>query len=218
MNYKMLLLIVWLIAHGGCVANAEVNSEKNNETAHSAWEKAISLAKQRNAGNTCEVEAYESSILSELGTAMKSSPHLKKEVANGKSTSAKAIRKALAGNLMLFDLIGQMSTPKQVAEAMVGSVWYLKHGGVMGSYSILHIGKSNVREFVVDPDKYKRHKVIWAYRFNARTRELTLSNGVTSRRYKVEKTRLNNQVGAYELTSTNAKRVGYSNEPDDCSA
>ena len=214
-NYRIPLLIVWLAALGANFANAQVNREKTNEIKRSAWEKAVSLAKQRNAGNTCEADAYQSRILSELMTAIKTHPHRKSEIAKRSSTSAKAIHKALAGNLMLFDLIGQMRTPEQVAKAMVGSVWYSSHGGVMGSNSILHIGKNDARDLVIDPEKYKRHAVIWAYHFNAKTRELTLSNNVKNRQYQVQKTSLASEIGAYELTDENG--VAYSNEPDDCS-
>src|SRR6266700_2756599 len=41
--------------------------------------------------------------------------YLKNEVVKGKSASAKALREALAGNLMFSDLNGKMSTPEQVA-------------------------------------------------------------------------------------------------------
>src|SRR5262245_4779514 len=93
----------------GSPANTEVVSEKDQQTARSAWAKAVSLAKERNAGHTCEAEAYQSTILSELGVAVKLSPYLQNEVANGTSASAKALRQALVGSLMLSDLIGRMS-------------------------------------------------------------------------------------------------------------
>jgi hypothetical protein len=70
----MPLFIVWLVALSGPHANARVDSEKDKQTARSAWAKAVSLAKQRNAGNTCEADAYESTILSELRVAVKLSP------------------------------------------------------------------------------------------------------------------------------------------------
>ena len=54
---------------------------------------------------------------------MKLSPYLKNEVVQGKSNSVKTLQQALAGSLMLSDLIGKMSTPGQVAKAIVGSVW-----------------------------------------------------------------------------------------------
>lgn len=76
MNYKVPLLIVWLVALGGSLANAQVDNEKDKQTARFAWAKAVSLAKQRNAGNICEADAYELTILSELGVAVKLSPHL----------------------------------------------------------------------------------------------------------------------------------------------
>ncbi|WP_029586864.1 hypothetical protein [Bradyrhizobium sp. URHD0069] len=214
-RYIMPLFIVWLVALSGSLANAGVNSEKDKQTARSAWAKAVSLAKQRNTGNTCEADAYQSTILSEMGVAVKLSPHLRNEVVTGKSTSAKALRKALAGNLMLSDLIGEMSTPKEVARAMVGSVWYSKDGGVMGSRSILRIKKTHVRELVVDSETSKRRPVIWAYSFDAKTRELTLSNGMSIRRYTLEKA---SETTEYQLTISDANEVGYSSEPDDCSA
>jgi hypothetical protein len=214
-RYIISLFIAWLVALSGSLVNARVDSEKDKQTARSAWAKAVSLAKQRNAGNTCETDAYESTILSELGVAVKLSPHLKNEVVKGKSTSAKALRKALAGNLMLSDLIGEASTPEEVARAMIGSVWYSKDGGVMGSRSILRIEKSHVRELVVDSETSKRRPVIWVYSFDAKTGELTLSNGMTIRRYTLEKA---SETTAYQLTSSDANEVGYSNEPDDCSA
>jgi hypothetical protein len=58
---------------------------------------------------------------------------------------------------MLYDLIGKMSTPEQVPEVMIGSVWYATKGsGAAGSKSILHIEKNRVRELVIDPDTYKK--------------------------------------------------------------
>ena len=186
-------------------------------TARSAWAKAVALAKERAAGRICEAEAYQSVILSELTTAVKLSPYLKNEVLKGLSDSAKVLHSALAGNLMLFDLIGMMSTPEQVADAIVGSIWYSQDGGVAGSRSILWIGKTQVREFVIDPETYKRRAVIWAYRFGADTGELTLSNGGKTRHYKLNKVRKNGETVAYELIGSSAE-VGYSNEPNDCSA
>lgn len=116
---------------------------------------------------------------------------------------------------MISDLIGKMSTPEEVAQAMIGSVWYSEDGGVMGSRSILHIEKNRVRELAIDSETYKRRPLIWAYSFDAKTGVLTLSNGVTTRRYKLEKA---NETTAYQLTSSDANEVGYSNEPNDCSA
>jgi hypothetical protein len=188
-----------------------------DQTARSAWAKAVSLASQRNAGKTCEAEAYQSTILSELRVAVSLSPYLKKEVVEGTSASARALREALAGNIMLYDLIGKMSTPEQVAQAMIGSVWYSKDGGAGGSNSIIHIEKNRVRELVIDPDTYKRRPLIWAYTFNENIGELILSNGVATRIYKLEKRSANDGITAYELTGPHPE-VGYTNEPDDCSA
>jgi hypothetical protein len=219
MNYKMPLRIFLLVALSGYLANAQgVVSGKDRQTAHSAWAKAVSLAKQRNVGKTCEADAYEWTILSELAVAVKLSPPLKDQLVKGKSSSAKALRKALAGNLTLFDLIEKMSTPKQIAQAMVGSVWYSRDGGVMGSHSILYVEKNKARELVVDPEQYTRHPVVWAYRFDAKTGELTLSNDGIARRYMLEKVSRNHGLSAYQLNSSDANVVGYSNEPDDCSA
>src|SRR5262249_38561745 len=152
MDYKVPLFIASLVVLSGSLAVAQ----DDKQIARSAWAKAISLAKQRNAGNTCEVDAFQMTILSELRVAVKISPRLRSEVVKGESNSAKALRKALAGNLMLFDLTRKMQTAKQVAEAMIGSIWYSKDGGVMGSRSILHIEKNQARELVVDPEAYKR--------------------------------------------------------------
>src|SRR5262249_32798011 len=118
MDYKVPLFIASLVALSGSFAVAQGDHVKDKQIARSAWAKAISLAKQRNAGNTCEVDAFQMTILSELRVAVKISPRLGNEIVKAKSTSAKALRKALAGNLMLLDLIGKMRTPKQVAEAM----------------------------------------------------------------------------------------------------
>jgi hypothetical protein len=199
-------------------AVALVVNEKNQQTARAAWMKAVSLAKERNAGKTCETDAYEWTILAELGVAVSLSPYLKNEVATGKSDSAKALRRALAGNLMLYDLMGKMSTPQLVAQAMVGTVWYSNDGGVMGSLSILQIEKNQVRELVLDSETYKRRSVIWAYSFNPTTGKLTLSKGMTTRRYKLEKITLESDFKSYQLTNAAANEVNYSNEPDDCSA
>src|SRR5215468_5713307 len=139
MIYKVPLIIVSLLALSGSPANTEVINEKDQQSARSAWAKAVSLAKERNAGHTCEADAYQSTILSELGVAVKLSPYLQNEVAKSRSDSAETLRQALAGNLMLSDLIGRMSTPKQVAKAIVGSVWYSVGGGVAGPRSILTI-------------------------------------------------------------------------------
>ena len=105
----------------------------------------------------------------------------------GKSASAKALREALAENITLYHVIGKMSRPEQVVQATVGSVWYSKDGGAAGSNSILHIEKTRARELVIDADTYKRRPVIWAYSFDAKTGELTLSKGVATRVYKLEK-------------------------------
>jgi hypothetical protein len=142
MNYKVSLFIALLVALSGSFALAQGDHEKDKQIARSAWAKAVSLAKQRNAGNTCKVDAYQMTILSELKVAVKIFPPLGNEVVKGKSTSAKALRKALAGNLTLLDLLGKMRTPKQIAQAMIGSIWYSKDGGVMGSRSILYIEKN----------------------------------------------------------------------------
>ena|SRR5215831_239620 len=109
MIYKVPLIIVSLLALSGSPANTKVVSEKDQQTTRSAWAKAVSLAKERNAGHICEAEAYQSTILSQLGVAVKLSPYLQNEVANGTSASAKALRQALVGSLMLSDLIGRMS-------------------------------------------------------------------------------------------------------------
>jgi hypothetical protein len=188
-----------------------------NQTARSAWAKAVSLAKQRNAGNICTAEAYQSTILSQLGVAVTLYPPFKDEVLKGGSASAKTLREALAGNIMLYDLIGEISTSEQLARAIIGSVWYSNDGGAMGSNSILHIEKNRVRELVVDPDTSKRNTVIWAYSFDAKTGELALSNGVATRIYKLEKPSAEDKIAA-QLTSSDSEKVGYSNEPDDCSA
>jgi hypothetical protein len=149
---------------------------------------------------------------------VKLSPYLKNEVVQGKSASVKALQQALAGSLMLFDLIGKMNTPEQVVQAMVGSIWYSKDGGAMGSKSILRIEKNAVRELVVDPENFRRRLVIWAYSFDPRTRELTLSRGVTTRHYKLEKVTFEDGPIGYDLTNLDRDEVGYTNEPDDCSA
>lgn len=218
MDYKVSLFIASLVALSGSCAVAQGDHEKDKQIARSAWAKAVSLAKQRNAGNTCEVDAFQTTILSELRVAIKISPRLENEVVKAESNSAKALRKALAGNLMLLDLTGKMQTPKQVSEAMIGSIWYSKAGGVMGSRSILHVEKNQARELVVDPETYKRRPVLWVYKFDAKTGELTLSKRGTSRRYKLEKMNLDAGVPVYELISLKANDVSYSNEPDDCSA
>jgi hypothetical protein len=219
MSYKVSLLVLLLVALSGCLANAQgVVSGKNKQTARSAWTKAVSLANHRNAGKTCEADAYEWTILSELAVAVRLSSHLKNEIVKGKSSSAKALRKALAGNLTLFDLVEKMRTPEQIAQAMVGSVWYSKNGGVMGSHSILHVEKNKAHELVIDPEQYTRRPVVWIYRLDAKTGELTLSNDGITRRYKLEKVTLNHELSAYQLNSSDANEVGYSNEPDDCSA
>jgi hypothetical protein len=215
MNYRAFLIIVSILALSASPSNAKVVSEQDQQAARSAWAKAVSLANERNAGNTCEANAYQSTILSELGVAVKLSPYLKNEVAKGTSVSAKALRQAMAGNLMLSELIGRMGTPKQVAEAIVGSVWYSKDGGAGGSLSILNIEKNQVRELVLDPDQIKRHQVLWTYSFDATTRELSLRKGASTRRYKLGK---DTTAMWYELTSSDANEVGYVNEPDDCSA
>jgi hypothetical protein len=216
MKYRITIaIIVPLLALTGSPAIAKEVNEKDQQTARSAWARAVSLAKERNAGNICEAEAYQSTILSELGLAVKLSPYLQNEVAKARSASAKALRQALAGSLMLSDLIGRMSTPKQVAEAIVDSVWYSKDGGAGGSLSILKIEKNKVRELVLGPDQIKRHPVLWTYSFDATTRELTLRKGATTRRYKLGK---DTSAMWYKLTNSNAGEVGYVNEPDDCSA
>lgn len=220
MIYKVPLIIVLLLALSGSLANTEVVSEKDQQTARSAWAKAVSLAKERNAGNICEAEAHQSTILSQLGVAVKLSPYLQNEVANGTSDSAKALRQALAGNLMLSDLIGRMSTPKQVAEAIVGSVWYSNDGGVAGPLSILTIERNKVRELVLDPSPWhplKRRPVIWAYTFDATSRKLTLTKGATTRRYRLRLEGDSSEMW-YELTNLDAGKVGYGNEPHDCMA
>jgi hypothetical protein len=165
-------------------ANTKVISEKDQEAARAAWAKAVSLAQERNSDRICESEAYQSTIILELsgGEAL---PYLKNEVVQGKSDSVKTLQQALAGNLMLSDVIGKMSTPKQVAKAIVGSVWYSADGGAAGSSSILEIEKNYVRELVVDPETFKRSPVIWTYSFNATTKELTLRRGTTTRHYKL---------------------------------
>jgi hypothetical protein len=108
-----------------------------------------------------------------------------------------------------------MSTPQQVNQAMVGTVWYSNDGGLMGSRSILQIEKNQVRELVLNPSFpiIRRHPVIWAYSFNATTGEVILSKRMASRRYKLEK-----KNDLYQLTNSDANEVSYSNEPDDCSA
>jgi hypothetical protein len=176
------------------------------------------LAKERSAGHVCEAEAHQSTIVSELARAVNLSPYLKKEVLKGTSESARALHEALAGNLMLFDLIGKMNTPEQVTEAMIGSVWYSQDGGALGSSSILRIGKRQVRELLIDPDTYNRRAMMWVYRFDAKTRKLSLFNGMRARQYRLEKVRMNGETAAYELVSARAHEVNYSNEPDDCSA
>ena len=45
-----------------------------NQTARSAWAKAVSLAKERNAGRTCKAEAYKSTIISQLEVAARLYP------------------------------------------------------------------------------------------------------------------------------------------------
>ena len=125
-------------------------------------------------------EAFQSTIISELAVALKLSPYLKNEVVQGTSDSVKTLRQALAGNLMLSDLSGRMRTPQQVANAMVGSVWYSTAGGI-SPQSILEIETNNVRELLLDPET--RRPVIWTCSFDAKTRELTLRRGTTTRRY-----------------------------------
>jgi hypothetical protein len=71
MIYKVPLIIVSLLALSGSPANTEVVNEKDQQTARSAWAKAVSLAKERNAGQTCDAEAYQSTILSQLEVAVK---------------------------------------------------------------------------------------------------------------------------------------------------
>jgi len=220
MIYKVPLIIVSLLALSGSPANTEVINEKDQQSARSAWAKAVSLAKERNAGHTCEADAYQSTILSELGVAVKLSPYLQNEVAKSRSNSAEALRQALAGNLMLFDLIGRMSTPKQVAKAIVGSVWYSVGGGAAGPRSILTIERDKVRELVLDPDTLKRRPVTWAYTFDATSRKLTLTKGATARRYRLERASADYDTGEemfYELTDSDAGEVKYFTEPDDCS-
>jgi len=55
---------------------------------------------------------------------------------------------------MLDDLIGKMTAPEEVKKAMIGSVWYSKDGGVIGSRSIIHIEKNQVRGLVIDMETY----------------------------------------------------------------
>jgi hypothetical protein len=198
-------------------ANGEVISEKDQEAARTAWAKAVSLAKERSSGRICESEAYQSAIISELSVAVKLSPYLKNEVVQGKSDSVKTLQQALAGNLMLSDLIGKMSTPNQVAKAIVGSVWYSADGGAAGSNSILEIEKNYVRELVVAPETFKRSQVIWTYSFNSTTRELTLRRGTTTRHYKLGRVHMEYGHSEYGLTNLDGS-VDYINEPDDCSA
>ena len=116
---------------------------------------------------------------------------------------------------MLSDLVGRMSTPKQVAEAIVGSVWYSKDGGAAGPRSILTIERNKVQELVLDPETFKRRPVIWTYTFDATSRTLTLTKDATNRRYRLER---DSSEMFYELTNSDAGEVGYVNEPDDCSA
>ena len=71
MIYKVPLIIVSLLALSGSPANTKVVSEKDQQTTRSAWAKAVSLAKERNAGHTCDAEAYQSTILSQLEVAVK---------------------------------------------------------------------------------------------------------------------------------------------------
>jgi hypothetical protein len=213
MDCKVALFIASLMILSGSFAVAQ----DDKQIARSAWAKAVSLAKQRNAGNTCEVDAFQKTILSQLRVAVKISPRLRNEIVQAESNSAKALRKALAGNLMFLNLTGKMQTPKQVAQAMVGSIWYSNDGGVMGSRSILYLERNQARELVVDTETYKRRPVLWTYKFDANTGELTLSNRATSRRYKLEKTSLDDGA-VYDLKSLKANEIGYSNEPDDCSA
>jgi hypothetical protein len=152
MNNTVNLISAVLIALSGSLATAQVVSEKGQQTARSAWMKAVTLAQERNAGKVCETGAYQSTILSELGIALSLSSYLKDEVASGKSESAKALRRALAGNLMVSELFGKMSTSQQIDRAMVGTVWYSNNGGAMGALSILQIEKDQVRELMIDPE------------------------------------------------------------------
>jgi hypothetical protein len=141
------------------------------------------------------------------------SPYIKNEIAHSKSASVKTLQQALAGNLMLSDLVGKMTTPRQVAQAVIGSVWYSKNGGAMGSLSILNIEKTEIRELVWDPETLNRRPLSWAYGFSEMIRELTLRRGAATRRYNLRKAQM-----WYELTSLDVDGVDYINEPDDCSA
>jgi hypothetical protein len=212
-RHKVSLIIALLLAFGS-PANAEIATEKNEEAARLAWAKAVSLAKERHSGNVCGAEAFQRAIIAELGVALRLSPYLKNEVVRGNSPSGKALQQALTGNLMLSSLTGKMATRKQVAKAMVGSVWYSRDGGAMGSLSILEIEKDHVRELVIDSDSdtYQRRPVIWSYSFDATTRKLALRRGKTIRHYKLELENIE-----YGLTNLDGG-VGYSNEPDDCEA
>jgi len=171
-------LIITLFLAFGSLANAEIATKKDQETARLAWAKAVSLAKERNSDRKCEAD--QSTIISELRVAVKLSPYLKNELVQGESDSVKALQQALAGNLMLSYLSGKMRTPQQVANAMVGSVWYSTAGGI-SPQSILEIETNNVRELLLDPET--RRPVIWTCSFDAKTRELTLRRGTTTRRY-----------------------------------
>jgi hypothetical protein len=161
------------------------------------------------------LEAYQSAIISALTIALTNSAYLRNEVVTNKSDSAKAIRQALAGNIILFDLIEQLKTPEEWRQALVGSIWYSNDGGVAGSKSILEIGEHEVRERVLDPETYERHTITWTYQFDAGSAEFVMTNKASSRRYRLRKLAGSNE---YTLSSSTAETVGYHNEPDDCSA
>jgi hypothetical protein len=215
-NSYFLLLAAFIAASQSLWLSSFASASPNDQrAAREAWAQAVSVAKARNAGQICELNAYQSAIISKLAVAFGASPYLRNEVIKGESDSARTIRKALVGNLMLFELIGQLGTPEQVTRALVGSIWYSNDGGAAGSKSIFTIGEREVRESVLDPDTYKRHTIVWAYQFDAGMAEIVMTSGSVTRRYRVER-----PVGSteYRLSSSTSGAVGYHNEPDDCSA
>ena len=63
----------------------------------------------------------------------------------------------------------------------------------------------------MNPETFKRHPVIWAYTFDATSRNLTLTKDATNRRYRLER---DSSEVFYELTNSDAGEVGYVNEPE----
>lgn len=191
-------------------------SKQNSARAKSAWAEAVRLAKERNRGLVCESEAYQSSIIEQLSIAASLSPYLKKQAAINKD-----LKKALVGNLMYFDVTGRMSSPADVENAIAQAKFYSIQGGVVGPSQTIQMSANNVVSLASlssNEDGEIGYVIVqgtYAVDQSAGSIRIILDVAGEKTEYELEKS---TDYPAYQLRTLGGEPIGYSNEPDDCSA